>query len=659
MFPALTAEADEMGFHTQRDTILNQLTYDCKTKDTEDQAKDCMKETAAARSIVQPLTEDLVRNMFKKYKAIVIEDETNASDNVIRILTCESYNGDYDFGAKILNPLVEVLSKPNDPAREQKVEIYIDLIAKSFKAPKSHFLVDMSKDLLSHKNQEIKRDECLRAYFDTHISHEAKAMVLLLLKVKYDYSVVTLGSWHNWSYHPLFNISAKTALKKNFEEVHAQVSDGMDQLMQGKDMTFMDVMQFIGQDDFLHSNKNQPATPKQHTSAMSCKYKEILQVAKYTIRPLTSKMTETSKVRDMQQSLKAVNATLGRKGSSSYINSPPVMLNCSFRKDEDDSLCQNVTTTFTATGLGYSFNSESFFSLYKRSPHMETFCQEILGRTGQKACQVEDAKEKRKPFLIMKNGPKFALRLVLNTPQKDRFEWSLRKLSIHSPHSIPDFEENFFEPNSGTHTTVIVTPHVTTADKKLLAMSRAIRKCHYQEADGNPLKVFKNYTRDNCAFECHLEKSIKICGCVPWKYPKLHGNDTTCSHMEETGCFEDTFRKVKNNEKCPHCIYECNRVDYAYTIHTKPLENQCDTEKIKEAVNIEVNANIYNYLPNDYSLKEMGLLQQMFKPCFFYSHKNTAVVDVYIGPATAVRITSRPRVTFEDQLGSIGNIFSI
>ncbi len=71
----------------------------------------------------------------------------------------------------------------------------------------------------------------------------------------------------------------------------------------------------------------------------------------------------------------------------------------------------------------------------------------------------------------------------------------------------------------------------------------------------------------------------------------------------------------------------------------------------------KINDKLSNYLPNDYTLQEMGLKLHLLDPCFFFGSKNTAVVDVYIGPSTVVHITSRPRVTFEDQLGSIGNIY--
>ncbi len=171
--------------------------------------------------------------------------------------------------------------------------------------------------------------------------------------------------------------------------------------------------------------------------------------------------------------------------------------------------------------------------------------------------------------------------------------------------------------------------------------------------------MFGNDTRYNCAFGGHLAKAIKECGCVTWKHPKLNGTEKSCSKVEETACFEGSFTKAKEEEKCPKCIDECNKVNYEYTIHTKQLKNHCQENEMSGSVNKKnknINDNVLNYLPEDYNFQEMGLRLHLFQYCFFYTKKNTAVVDFFIGPATVVQITSRPRVTFEDQLGSIGNI---
>ncbi len=155
-----------MAEHSLRDNILNQLKYNCDDDDDDIESNymnskednedtDCMKETAATRSIARPLTENLVKTMFQQYMDLVVADETNTADYVMRKLTCTScYMGD-KMGKEILNPIVESLSENNDSKRGQKVEFYIERIVELFKAPKAQFLTEMPKHLPRKINEKL------------------------------------------------------------------------------------------------------------------------------------------------------------------------------------------------------------------------------------------------------------------------------------------------------------------------------------------------------------------------------------------------------------------------------------------------------------------------------------------------------------------------
>ncbi len=434
-----------------------------------------------------------------------------------------------------------------------------------------------------------------------------------------------------------------------------QVYNATTGLVQDDETKLADIMTFIGKSDselkigFLFGTNEAKAV-----SRVSRQYKNILQVAKYTMRPLFSNMTEQARVRDMNEILpKHIDARYGRMGPGSYINFSPALLYCSFEGNEDAKACQ-ATTTFTETGLGYTFNTGNFFDVHQRNSSMDIFCQEIVARTDQDLCSLGLNNQDKQPALITNNGAKFALRLVLNTP-------SHQKLSIHSPHSTADTRNNFMQPAPGTHTTVVVTPRIISlAEGSLSDEEKSVRGCHYQPKDGNPLQLYQNYTRDNCMFECHLKKSMDGCDCVPWNYPKLDPNVKTCS-QNETSCFAKAMvESSKKNSNCSHCIDECYKVDYEYTIDTKPLDMICEEEEaIDKAANKEANKNIQNFLPKDYSLLTMGMSNHMFSSCPSYVEKNAAVVDTYIGPAYVVQISRRHRVTFIQQLGNLGNAMNL
>ncbi len=61
-----------------------------------------------------------------------------------------------------------------------------------------------------------------------------------------------------------------------------------------------------------------------------------------------------------------------------------------------------------------------------------------------------------------------------------------------------------------------------------------------------------------------------------------------------------------------------------------------------------------NFLPKDEVMEDGGFAHHMTDSCVFYAMRNTALVDLYIGPTLAVRITGMPRVTFVQQLSNIG-----
>ncbi len=250
------------------------------------------------------------------------------------------------------------------------------------------------------------------------------------------------------------------------------------------------------------------------------------------------------------------------------------------------------------------------------------------------------------------NGPDYSRRLLLNAKAKNRNDWHVLKVALHEPNSIA---VDYIEPSPGMLTTVVVTPHVTITDNSLLQEDRSVRRCHSQKEDRNPLKVHAKYTRDNCVFECHLQKSLDTCGCIPWTFPKLNDEVRICSYQEARR-FYKAMRLAKKTEECPDCLEECNRVKYEYTVHTSPLKDICkENEAVKDAVNKEIPL-LYNFLPYSYIMQEVGLENHISNQCYFYAKKNVAVVDVQIGPSRVITTTRTVRVTLVDLLANIGKI---
>ena len=102
--------------------------------------------------------------------------------------------------------------------------------------------------------------------------------------------------------------------------------------------------------------------------------------------------------------------------------------------------------TFTSSGIGYSFNSNSFWSLYKdTSPNRDFY----------NVMQNDTATKNPNQYFPKSAGPKMALSFVLQpNPSRKWDQYSEQvfqtlRLNIHDPKILADFEDEFIEIQSG------------------------------------------------------------------------------------------------------------------------------------------------------------------------------------------------------------------
>ncbi len=649
-----------MKYFPLKRAIMDQITYDCSEYPNQDEeAEECVEKSASVRNLTEPLAVSLMRMMFVQYREVVVDAETRSAESYLSQVICTYNDASLSDWAEFLNPVMTSLSVLNDTAVMHGVNWYLEEIGGLLKMPEQYFVARMTELLKDVKHVKITSSSCHGFYFDHMFRTEAKAMALLIIKLLEDDTKMTLSGLNNIIYLGVLETYASNTFWTKSRSLKVQVAKGMESIVDAKrPMLFADILKFLRLADPDMGFNMPNGTESVDNQSIQKLYKEILQVVKYMIKPINLKMTETARIRDLKdRALKEVRAEYGRSDPNSYYNHFPAVLYCNFGQDKNN-ICQNSVTTFTTSGLGHSFNTESFFQLYFKRPSLNIFCKEIVERKYMANClsDPDDIESSRSLVSIKKNSPNFALRLLLLSPQRTRHSWLLQRLALHSPYNIPDPMGNFIEPSAGTHTTVVVTPHMTVTDDDLLRQDKSTRRCHSGKTDTNPLALFKTYTRDNCIFECHLNKSKEACGCTPWYYPKLDLDDNTCSRNESV-CFEKSMDLSQDLLDCSHCINECWKVNYDFTLHTKPLKNICDEAKeIRDSVNMVVNSDggTSNFLLEFDVLQEIGIDYHLFDACFAYARKNVALVDIHIGPNTAVKITRRARVTFLQQLANLG-----
>ncbi len=296
--------------------------------------------------------------MFEQYKEAVAADEKTVA-KYIRTVACKVYTSDdKDFG--FYNPLFETLSVPNEVARDERAKKLLRKVEDWFKTPKSSLHASMAAHFSKHPRVQMSYSECIGKRYG-YFSQEAKAMFVLMYKIYSDQTTLGIGHLHKIGKITFAAIdpSLMEAFQKSFGELQDQVITGMNNLVEADDISFAEILKFLlKEDDGSGKLKTQNGTDTNEH------YRELLQVAKYTVAPLRVKMTEFARVRDMKDVfLKAIDSIYGRSEAGSFINYYPASLYCKFGNGKDNQTCDNAMTSFTTSGFGHSFNTDSFFQV--------------------------------------------------------------------------------------------------------------------------------------------------------------------------------------------------------------------------------------------------------------------------------------------------------
>ncbi|KAK4881565.1 hypothetical protein RN001_004884 [Aquatica leii] len=84
------------------------------------------------------------------------------------------------------------------------------------------------------------------------------------------------------------------------------------------------------------------------------------------------------------------------------------------------------------------------------------------------------------------------------------------------------------------------------------------RRCYFNREKN--LKFFRVYTKANCKTECHVNNTIKTCGCVPYYFPRTD-TETICAE-EDIKCME----AVTGAQMCD-CLSACFELNFEATSH--------------------------------------------------------------------------------------------
>ena len=137
-------------------------------------------------------------------------------------------------------------------------------------------------------------------------------------------------------------------------------------------------------------------------------------------------------------------------------------------------------------------------------------------------------------------------------------------------HDIQDFSMRSLSLSPGYEHTIELSLNGQNSTETFQNLPLADRKCRFENEvlEGSAFKV---YSQDSCKYECQVSEVFRECQCMPWDF--IHGNITgpECDIFGRT-CFFHGMEKLSHdaNIYCPHCIDDCNRMNY----RTKIVESK-------------------------------------------------------------------------------------
>ena len=147
-------------------------------------------------------------------------------------------------------------------------------------------------------------------------------------------------------------------------------------------------------------------------------------------------------------------------------------------------------------------------------------------------------------------------------------------IDIHDKNSLPNFRAMpLFFPR-GKENTVKLKPLVRDIDSNLRRMAPEQRNCLFKD-EGKELKMFRNYSRNACVFECIRSKIKQNCNCLPWDYPRgpEDYNIQPCYGLN-LECPKDVLKFTLEDE-CD-CPLDCSSIKYSATIISRDWSASVD-----------------------------------------------------------------------------------
>lgn len=382
--------------------------------------------------------------------------------------------------------------------------------------------------------------------------------------------------------------------------------------------------------------------------------KEILKVMRYAQQAphlLSGKKEMEDLRKDAQKAFSYPLLPIDNRVARQNLN--PRILQCQYNKyplNQSPEDCQWFARSYTDEGLGYSFNTGSFWDHHQTNQFTKDFYDVMHPDERTNWSTIAYPETSGRDY-----GLKITLELndfltVAQTVRNQGKSFPVFKVAIHDPSTPADLRSAGIEIEPGYLSTFLITPSQTITTDSAKELEPGQRECRLK-TENEGMVIFKTYSQSGCILECKLAQGVDRCGCIPWNYPHPSEDQKICD-FEGSACFERAMADTEKARNCD-CPLDCDSIRYAYSVSSTMLDKDKICKDSSKSTFSDASTALPTMLERIFNQLVDGADIEMEQICRENLDK-IAMVQFQLTSKQVTRIKRDRRVTLADMISTFG-----
>ncbi|KAJ8686888.1 hypothetical protein QAD02_022682 [Eretmocerus hayati] len=248
------------------------------------------------------------------------------------------------------------------------------------------------------------------------------------------------------------------------------------------------------------------------------------------------------------------------------------------------------------------------------------------------------------PWRAYGSGSEYGLTLAMDVEADEYYCSSTAsvgfKMLLHSPVETPQIADFAFTLSPGKETRVIITPHITDADKSIMKIPVKVRRCYF--LNEKKLHYYRTYTHRNCLLECEANFTLSACNCMQYYMPV--SNETRICGKSDEECARNARRIMKNK------LFEEDDSSNVFNVTETP---SCKCYPGCNEINYSTEIS-HSMLMTTFTIQE-----EYRRISDEYFQKNVALVHIFFIDTSYLKYTKNELYGFAELLSNTGGLLGL